>query len=371
VKLAIRSRAGSRWIHRSELLSTELSTPSPTGRTISPAHPQTPGMYGPLDAVIAHNRGFFTRAQALECGWDDRELAAALRSGLVTRLRHGAYCLAELHATLDEESAHVLTARAVLHQQRGRVALTGISAAAVHGLVLWGQDLSVVHVVRLDGGSPRNENGVRHHAVGDDVAAEVEMVDGLPVVNLARSVWEVASTSVLEAGVCTADSALRLVPDLVEALARQAEEFRYRPGSRTARMTLRLMDGRSESAGESLSRVLFYRGGIPRPELQHSVRRTNGSTIGVSDFYWEDFRHLGEFDGKVKYGRFLRPGEQPGDAVFREKKREDEMRAEALGMTRWTYIDVMPQGQRGFLARLWAGLQQSASLYGSRRVVIV
>jgi hypothetical protein len=321
-----------------------------------------------LDAVVVANRGFFTRAQARECGWDDRELEAARRSGLVTRLRHGAYCLSELRAGLGDVALHVLTARAVLAQQRGPVALTGISAAAVHGLILWGHDLSVVHLVRLDGGSPRQECGVHHHVVADDVSAQVEIIEGLRVVNLARAVWEVATGSALEPGVCTADSALRLVPDLGEALLRQARLFSHRPGSRTARITVRLADGRADGPGESLSRVLFYRRGIPYPQLQHPVYRGDGSLIGIADFYWEEFRHLGEFDGKAKYGRLLRQGEQPGDGVFREKRREDEMRAETYGMSRWTWSDVMPQGQTALVQRLWVDLRRSAMLYGGRQV---
>ena len=52
---------------------------------------------------------------------------------------------------------------------------------------------------------------------------------------------------------------------------------------------------------------------------------------------------LGEFDGKVKYGRYLRPDESPGDAVFREKQREDAIR-EATG---WSMIRLV-----------WADLHQ-------------
>lgn len=135
-------------------------------------------------------------------------------------------------------------------------------------------------------------------------------------------------------------------------------------------MVLRLADGRSESACESLSRVLFYRGALPKPVLQFPVRRSDGVLVGTSDFYWEEAHHLGEFDGKVKYGRLLRPGEQAGDAVFREKRREDAMRGEQLGMTRWTWVDVMPSGAQSFLQRLRRDLERSIDLYGRRRVVI-
>jgi hypothetical protein len=56
----------------------------------------------------------------------------------------------------------------------------------------------------------------------------------------------------------------------------------------------------------------------------------------VTDFAWPEHRLLGEFDGRVKYGRLLRPGEEPGDAVFREKRREDLLRR----VTGWSMIRI-------------------------------
>ena len=76
------------------------------------------------------------------------------------------------------------------------------------------------------------------------------------------------------------------------------------------------------------------------PELQHPVLDADGNLIGICDFYWEEDHHVGEFDGKVKYGRLLRPGESPGDAVFREKRREDRVRAQLFGMSRWVFADM-------------------------------
>ncbi|MBC7276624.1 hypothetical protein [Nocardioides sp.] len=48
--------------------------------------------------------------------------------------------------------------------------------------------------------------------------------------------------------------------------------------------------------------------------------------MGVTDWAWPEFGLLGEFDGRVKYGRLLQPGQDPGDVVFAEKRREDELR---------------------------------------------
>jgi very-short-patch-repair endonuclease len=54
------------------------------------------------------------------------------------------------------------------------------------------------------------------------------------------------------------------------------------------------------------------------------------------DFAWPELKVWVEVDGRAKYGRWLRPGESPTDAVLREKLREDAIR-EATG---WICIRV-------------------------------
>jgi hypothetical protein len=80
--------------------------------------------------------------------------------------------------------------------------------------------------------------------------------------------------------------------------------------------------------------------GLPVPDLQVEVRTPGGLFIGRTDFGWREHRLLGEFDGRIKYGRLLRPGQQPGDAVFEEKRREDALRAEDYGVVRWIWRDL-------------------------------
>jgi hypothetical protein len=41
----------------------------------------------------------------------------------------------------------------------------------------------------------------------------------------------------------------------------------------------------------------------------------------------------------VTYGRLLRPGQEPGDAVFEEKRREDALRDQGWGMVRWVWAE--------------------------------
>jgi hypothetical protein len=75
-------------------------------------------------------------------------------------------------------------------------------------------------------------------------------------------------------------------------------------------------DERSESVGESRSRAAIALAGLPEPVLQWEVAGFR------TDFGWPDHCVVGEFDGEIKYGRLLRPGQQPGDVVFAEKRRK-------------------------------------------------
>ena len=94
---------------------------------------------------------------------------------------------------------------------------------------------------------------------------------------------------------------------------------RQRP---TRRRAIAFADAGAESVGESRSRVLLARARLPPPVLQWEVPDPR-TRIGRTDFAWPELRTVGEFDGRVKYGRLLRPGQEPGDVVFAEKRRED------------------------------------------------
>jgi hypothetical protein len=299
-----------------------------------------------LGQIIEANRGIFSRAQALDCGETDRSLAVAIREGALVRLRRGFYAPADIYATATSSGKHVQHARAAMAGQGGRVALTGISAAALHGFDIYGTSLDVVHLVRLDNGSTRTEAGIVHHGSRQNIEEEPGLYEGMLASIPARAVWEVACRSSLEGGVVTADSALHQMPELKESLDALHDRFALFPGSVKGRTVMRFADGRSDSPGESVTRVQYYRYGIPIPDLQYDVFDERGVLIGTSDYYWDDFRHLGEFDGKIKYQKLLRAGESPSDCVFREKRREDAMRADSLGMSRFVWFDVMPRNAR-------------------------
>src|SRR4029079_18992923 len=98
------------------------------------------------------------------------------------------------------------------------------------------------------------------------------------------------------------------------------------PGTQHLQVAVRMADHRAQSPGESRSRWLFFAEGIPAPELQFEVYDAAGMLVGTTDFAWRRHRLLGEFDGRSKYGRLLRPGQTPEEVVWAEKLREDALR---------------------------------------------
>lgn len=90
-------------------------------------------------------------------------------------------------------------------------------------------------------------------------------------------------------------------------------------------------------------------GGLPVPILQ-SEHRLSGRRI-ITDFEWAD-RLVGEFDGEVKYGRLLAPGQRVEDVIADEKAREDLLRWSGRMVIRWVWAQLVRREVAG-LVRPW------------------
>ena len=62
------------------------------------------------------------------------------------------------------------------------------------------------------------------------------------------------------------------------------------------------------------------------PVAQFPIGDPDGSCWARLDFAWPDLGVWVEIDGRAKYDRLLGPGETAADVVWREKRREDEVR---------------------------------------------
>jgi hypothetical protein len=264
----------------------------------------------------------------------DAALRRAVRSGELFRVRQGTYTLGERWATADEENRHRLLLRGLLRSHGDRVAASHHSGSLLHGFDLWEVPLGRAHLTRRDGGAGRVLPDVTHHE-GLCLPEDLMTRDGLTVTVPHRAALESATLLDVEHALPLVDSGLRKKLFTREQMVEQAALMASWPESLHLELVVRLADGRSGSVGESRTNYLFWRAGLPRPELQYEVY-DGGVLIGVTDFAWPALGLLGEFDGKVKYGRLLRPGEDPGDAVFREKQREDHIRR----VTGWRFIRI-------------------------------
>jgi hypothetical protein len=277
--------------------------------------------------------GVNLRPELRAAGVTDRQLRLLRRGGQVDAVRRGAYA-AGLDGPLER---HRAAATAAIAQLGPGTVLSHVTAAVLHGLPLWQTALTRVHATRnRRSGARRGDTLVLHAAALD--ADEMVQVDGLSVTSLPRTLADLARLLPFEEALVPADSALHrhLVTraELDVALTRSLR----RPGNAAARQVLAFARPGATNPGESRSRLAIHRAGLPVPALQERIRTARGTY--ETDFWWKDVATVGEFDGRVKYGRLLKPGQDAGEVVFAEKLREDSLRAAGCEVVRWTWAEL-------------------------------
>jgi hypothetical protein len=215
--------------------------------------------------------------------------------------------------------------------------ISHISAAVLHGLPVWGVALNRVHATRSRSSGGHRGRTLHLHAVPLE-PDEVAEVDGVPVTTCARTLADLGRTQPFDRAVAVTDAAMFRHAVDRPALERAVERAARRPGNRAARRVMAFADAGAESVGESRSRVLLHRLRLPRPVLQWQVPARRW--VGRTDFGWPELGTVGEFDGRITYGRLLRRGQTPGDAVFTEKRREDAIREAGYRVVRWVWDDL-------------------------------
>lgn len=281
--------------------------------------------------------GVFTTAQALHAGFVPDEITAMVRRGQWVRIRRGSYALDAQWAAADPVTRHHLQVRAVTLSLRAPVVVSHHSAAVLLGLRLHELPLDVVHVTHpLGSGSGRRESDVHHHEATTPDADRTQ-VRGMDVTTPVRTALDVARVTPTPTALALADGVLAAGATHAELLAMYERQLDW-PGSRGASRVVALADGRSDSVGETLGRWALGAAGVPPNVLQHEV----GTDLGVfrTDYAWLAERVVGEFDGMVKYGRLLRPGETTRDVLVRERRRELAVERAGWVVVRFTWSEL-------------------------------
>ncbi len=203
---------------------------------------------------------------------------------------------------------------------------------------IWPDQLTRVHLTREQPGGGKVRGYIHLHGLGFQ-PSDVTLVGLFMVTSLARTVFDLSCQLDLGRAVAIGDAALRMGLTR-DDLDDQISTSPLRHGIGKARRTAALLDERSESPQESRSRVLFHQHGIPRPEIQYVVLGRNEKFVARCDFGWPELKTVGEFDGRVKYGRVLRPDQDLEEVLFDEKVREDLVRDLDLQMVRWISRDL-------------------------------
>lgn len=274
--------------------------------------------------LLALPDAIFTRQDALRMGLGDEVLKAALRRGLITRICRGAYTGP---GTWTKEEHRQLLAKAALRTYPDAV-LTGATAVAAHGIPLF-----EVAAVRADIARPvAREASTEHLRIRPLRHDPVDTPWG-PATELATALVQMTIDHGITAGVTSIDAALHCGATTRGSLDAVYETVRRWPLSSRVRCALEWSDGDAESLGESVTRVILRAAGW-RVVSQVPIADRHGELVARADLGIEGTRVLIEFDGKVKYA------DGGADALFREKKREDRLRALGYVIVRVTWADL-------------------------------
>jgi hypothetical protein len=176
---------------------------------------------------------------------------------------------------------------------RRRGIIAGLSAAALHG-AKWVDERAPLEILHTN----RNPNRgllVRGDRISED---EFELLEGIPVTNVARTALDLGCWYPTGDAVAAIDALVRTVELKMADFQMLTERYPGRRGISRARKALELADGGAQSPKETWLRLLLIRAGLPRPLTQIPVRDEFGDTIAYLDMGWEDVKVAVEYDGE-------------------------------------------------------------------------
>jgi hypothetical protein len=203
------------------------------------------------------------------------------------------------------------------------------SAAALANLPLWTIPARPCVTVR-----PMYTGDARHAHLHRARLHGIVTSGPAPHTPAARTVLDIAREHSTYDAVVVGDAALRRGMVDAASLFRCAELCAGWPGIRRVHLVLRLLDQRSESPLESVSRLVMAELGLPQPEPQMDILTLENRFLGRLDFYWDEFGVGGEVDGKIKYK------DNPETSWYREKRRQERIEDTDIVVARWGRSEI-------------------------------
>lgn len=321
--------------------------------------------------------GVLTLDDVRDAGLTREQVLPLIRNGHLVRLLDGALTTrARWEACRTPEREHALRATALTRLLDHDVAISHVSAAAVHGLPLLGQPGRRIHVCLTGAGRGRSRVSYTLHQAYPALApgtvspagpheglrdgppcspAWLHLGDGPRVVTPALAALGVAELQGFVAGVVALDGALHTGAATLMECQQLLTAMERRPGIRGMNRAVRAADAKAESALESQARLVVEALGF-RVTLQVRLRTEDGEFVARVDMLIEELGVVIEVDGRVKY---VNPdGSGSVEAVLSEKHRESAIRDLGYGVVRLDHPGLtQPERVR---ARILAAAQQAA-----------
>lgn len=244
------------------------------------------------------------------------------------RVRPGAYVRADEWRAADARERHLVKVRAAGRAITDRAVFSHESAAAVHGIPVITGWPDQVHASFDGTNGMSTRSGVIWSRARWD-AGDVVDLGRLRVTSPRRTAIDLARTGPFAQGVTALDHVLASGVEPEELSSWMVDQPRAR-GIARLRRAAGIARGMSESPLESLSLARFAELGTPAPVQQHEL--TIGPNRYRLDFFWPEHGVVGEADGRLKY--------QSRDELWREKRREDDIRRTVRAFIRWSWSDA-------------------------------
>jgi hypothetical protein len=307
-------------------------------------------MRSALVAVASAQGGIFSRRQALQAGYTEREIKALTRpEGVWAVVRHGVYCQRIELEELGVRDRWIMKDRAAAFATRRPAFWSHDSAARLLGIDTLDPPNHASHLtIKGPTGSRTTGDLVRHR---DLLPLCVERVDDHVATSYARTAVDIARWHGYRHGLVAVDAVRRLgVPltDLESELSRMARH----PHISRACAAVRDSDAGAESVLETLGRELVASLGLGEVETQFSLRLADGRVV------WCDIRvgrHIFECHGFIKLVPVDRGGvaTEPAERVlWKQQARETAIGAEGFGVSRIVWGDCFGSGREQALIRL-------------------
>src|ERR1700693_5733536 len=153
---------------------------------------------------------------------------------------------------------------------------------------------------------------------------------GFRTTSLARTLWDLSRRLSLVEAVVITDMALQAGLIRHSALNQFVDRGAGRKGVDTARRVLQLAGGPSESPMETRLRMLLVLNGLPRPEVQTTIRDERGSFLGRPDLYYREHRLGVEYDGETHRA-----------SLVEDNRRQNRRLLAEIRLLRFTGADVL------------------------------